>query len=323
VRRRRGRTALLFALAMGFTLQTVSAADVYPRRPIRIVQGFSAGGISDTLARIVGEKLEKRFGQPVIVETRSGGGGVVGMEAVVDATPDGYTLLLGNSAITISPNRKEKLRFDPLRAFVPVSMIGTAPSILVANPAVPASSVAELITYVKAHPGKVDCATSGVGTSNDLAVHLLNHMAHIKITNIPYKGSGPSLTAAVANETPLSFAPVLAAIPHVKQGRLKALGVSSLKRNHAFPDVPAIAETIPGYEDVGFYSIVAPRGAPNTVIELLHREINAALALPDVQTRLTNLGLDVPIMTRSEFGEFIAKDARKWQELVRETNVAL
>lgn len=323
MRRRRGRTALLFALAMGFTLQTVSAADVYPRRPIRIVQGFSAGGISDTLARIVGEKLEKRFGQPVIVETRSGGGGIVGMEAVVDATPDGYTLLLGNSAITISPNRKEKLRFDPLRAFVPVSMIGTAPSILLANPAVPASSVAELITYVKAHPGKVDCATSGVGTSNDLAVHLLNHMAHIKITNIPYKGSGPSLTAAVANETPLSFAPVLAAIPHVKQGRLKALGVSSLKRNHAFPDVPAIAETIPGYEDVGFYSIVAPRGVPNTVIELLHREINAALALPDVQTRLTNLGLDVPTMTRSEFGEFIAKDARKWQELVRETNVAL
>ena len=146
-------------------------------------------------------------------------------------------------------------------------------------------------------------------------------MAGIAIQTVPYKGSGPSLIAAIANETPLSFAPVLSAIPHVTQGRLKALGVSSLKRNRAFPEVPAIAETVPGYEDVGFFSIVAPRAVPSRVLDLLHRQINAALALPDVQTRLVNLGLDVAIMTRAQLGDFIAQDARKWKELVREARL--
>ncbi|MGZ5123183.1 MAG: tripartite tricarboxylate transporter substrate binding protein [Burkholderiales bacterium] len=301
----------------------VHADERFPSRPLRIVQGFSAGGISDTLARIVGDKLERQFNQPVVVETRSGGGGVVGMQAVMDATPDGYTLLLGNSAITISANRKQKLPFDPMKEFVPVSMIGTAPSILLANPALRVSSVSELIAYAKSHDGKVDCATSGVGTSNDLAVHLLNQMAHIKIMKVPYKGSGPSLTAAISNETPLSFAPVLAAISHVKQGRLKPLGVSSLKRNRAFPDVPAIAESVPGYEDVGFYSIVAPREVPRARLDLLHREINSSLALPDVRERLASLGLDVAIMSRDQFGEFMVSDAHKWRGLVSVAHLSL
>ncbi len=314
---------LLGAVGAASAVHTAHAEESFPSRPIRIIQGFSAGGISDTLARIVGEKVERRLGQPIIVEARSGGGGIVGMSAVIDATPDGYTLLLGNSAITISPNRRQKLPFDPLKAFVPVSMIGTAPSILVANPSLPIASIRELIDYAKANPGKTDCATSGIGTSNDLAVHLLNHMAGVRIVNVPYKGSGPSLTAAVSNETPLSFAPVLAAIPHVREGRLKGLGVSSLKRNAAFPDVPAIAESVPGYEDVGFYSIVAPRDVPPRLIRLLHKEINAALALPDVNKRLVNLGLDVAIMTREEFAAFIAQDAKKWKDLVSAASLSL
>jgi tripartite-type tricarboxylate transporter receptor subunit TctC len=304
-------------------IPAVYAGEAYPDRPIRIIQGFSAGGISDTLARIIGEKVEERLGQPIVVETKSGAGGIVGMTAVHDATPDGYTLLLGNSAITISPSRTQKPTFDPIKAFVPVSMIGTAPSILLANPTLPVSSVKELVEYAKARPGKLNCATSGVGTSNDLAVHLLNYMTHIKLTNVPYKGSGPSLLAAISHETPLSFAPVLPSIRLIAQGQLKPLGVSSLKRNKALPDVPAIAESVPGYEDVGFYSIIAPRGVPEPILAVLHKEFNAALALPEVQKRMDSLGLDIAIMSRPQFAKFISEDAQKWKALVMNAHLVL
>ena len=312
------------ALALAATgFQLSYASDKYPYRPIRIVQGFSAGGVSDTLARIVGDKLGERLGQSIVVETRPGGGGIVGMTTVVEATPDGYTLLLGNTSITIAENRKDKPRFDPMKMFVPVSMFGTAPSILLANPAAPVKSVKELVAYAKSRPGDVNCATSGIGTTNDLGVHLLNNMAGVKILNVPDKGSGPSMNAALGNETPLSFAPLLPAIPHVQNRRLRALGMSSLKRNPALPDVPAIAEEIPGYETVGFFSIVAYRDVPKPIIELLHREINAVLAMPAIQAQFTRLGLDIAIMTRREFGDYIENDARKWAELVRKAGLVL
>ena len=312
------------ALALAATgFQLSYAADKYPYRPIRIVQGFSAGGVSDTLARIVGDKLGERLGQSIVVETRPGGGGIVGMTTVVEATPDGYTLLLGNTSITIAQNRKDKPRFDPMKMFVPVSMFGTAPSILLANPSAPVKSVKELIAYARSRPGQMNCATSGIGTTNDLGVHLLNHMAGIKIMNVPYKGSGPSMNAALGNETPLSYAPLLPAIPHVQNKRLRALGMSSLKRNPALPDVPAIAEDVPGYETVGFFGIVAYREVPKPVLELLHREINAVLGMPVVQGHFTRLGLDLAIMTRREFGDFIESDAKKWAELVRKAGLVL
>ena len=317
------RALLLLALA-GAAVHCASAADEkYPQRPIRIIQGFSIGGISDTLARIVGDRLSERLGQPVVVEARPGGGGILSMMSVAQSTPDGYTLLLGNSTLTVSANRSEKPPFDPLRVFVPVSMIGTAPSILMANPATPVNSIRELIAYARANPGRVNCATSGVGTTNDLAVHLLNSMANISILTVPYKGSGPSFIAVLGNETPLSFGPLLPAIPHVKAGRLRALGVSSAKRNQALPEVPAIAETLPGYEDVGFYSIVAHRAVPPRVIDLLHDQINAVLALPDVQKLLTQQGLDVRVMARWEFADFLAQDAKRWKDLVQVAHLVL
>lgn len=320
------RTGMLILALAGVAagVHGAHAADgKYPYKPIRIIQGFSIGGISDTLARVVGDKLGARLGQPIVVEARPGAGGIVGMRSVADATPDGYTLLLGNATMTITPNLKQKPPFDPLKLFVPVSMIGTAPSVLMANVSMPVSSIKELIDHAKANAGKIDCATSGVGTSNDLAVHLLNYMAGIRIVTVPYKGSGPSLTAVLGNETPLSFGPLLPAIPHVKAGRLKGLGISSLKRNPALPDVPAIAEVLPGYEDVGFYSIVARHDVPKPIVELLHHEINAILALPDVQKFLVAQGLDVEIMTRREFADFIARDAGRWKDLVHNAHLVL
>jgi tripartite-type tricarboxylate transporter receptor subunit TctC len=316
---RRGLLALgavLAACALG-----ASAQDRYPYRPIRIVQGFSAGGVSDTLARIVGDKLSERFGQPVVVATKAGGGGIVGMTTVAEATPDGYTLLLGNSSITISPNRTDKPRFDPMKAFVPVSMFGTSPSILLAHLSLPANSVNELVAHAKKIPGKINCATSGIGTTNDLAVHLLNQMAGIRIVNVPYKGSGPSLTAVLGNETALSFAPLLPSIPHVQYKRLRPLGLSGLKRNQAVPDVPTIAESVPGFDAVGFFGIVAYREVPKPIVELLHKEINTVLAMQDVQGHFTRLGLDPSIMTIKEFGDFLKTDAKRWADLVRDAKL--
>ena len=320
------RIALFFVLLSGgLTCAQIAHAQErkYPTKPIRIIQGFSMGGISDTLARVIGEKIGERLGQPVVVESRPGGGGIVGFTAVAGATPDGYTLLLANTSITIAPSRKDKLPFDPMKAFVPVSMIGYAPSILLAHPSMPVGSIKELIAYAKARPGKIDCATSGIGTTNDLGVHLLNHMAGIQIQNVPYKGSGPSLTAAMGNETRLSYSPVQPAIPHVQGGRLKALGVSGLKRNQAFPDVATIAETLPGYEVVGFFGIAAQRDVPRPILEVLHKHINVALTLPDVQKLFDKLGLDISIMTREEFRDFMQRDAERWKNLVRDANLSL
>ena len=316
------RALLLVAAAAAFgSWQSASAG--FPERPLRIIQGFSIGGISDTLARIIGDKLGAQIGQPVVVEARPGAGGLISMRAAYEATPDGYTMLLGNSAITVSPQRSKKPPFDPMKVLVPVSMIGTAPSILLANPSRPIHSVKELIEYAKERPGKVDCATSGIGTTNDLGVHLLNYMAHVKILNVPYKGSGPSLNAVLGDETPLSFAPLLPSIPHVKYGRLTALGVSSAERNAALPDVPAIAETIPGYEDVGFYSLVAHYRTPRKIVERLHKEINEALADAQVRDRLEKFGVNVKIMSRRQFAEFIHKDAAKWANLVQQAHLVL
>ena len=312
-------TALGALLAFGAL--SASAQDRYPYRPIRIVQGFSAGGVSDTLARIVGDKLSERFGQPVVVATKAGGGGIVGMTTVVEATPDGYTLLLGNSSITISPNRTDKPRFDPMRAFVPVSMFGTAPSILLAHLSLPVNSVNELVTHAKKMPGKINSATSGIGTTNDLGIHLLNQMAGIKLIPVPYKGSGPSLTAVLGNETPLSFAPLLPSIPHVQYKRLRPLGLSGLKRNQAVPDVPTIAESLPGFDAVGFFGIVAYREVPKPIVELMHKEINTVLAMPDVQGHFSRLGLDLNIMTMKEFGDFLQTDAKRWSDLVRDAKL--
>lgn len=309
------------ALIAAIGMQTAWAQDRYPYRPIRIIQGFSAGGVSDVLARIVGDKLSERLGQPVVVAAKPGGGGIVGMTTVIEATPDGYTLLLGNSAITISPNRSEKPRFDPMTAFVPVSMFGTAPSILLANLSLPVGSVSDLVAHAKKMPGKINSATSGVGTTNDLGIHLLNQMAGIKLVPIPYKGSGPSLTAVLGNETALSFAPLLPSIPHVQQKRLRALGVSGLKRSPAVPDVPAIAESIPGFDAVGFFGIVAYREVPRPIVDRLHNEINAVLAMPDVQGHVARLGLDLHIMTMKEFGDFIRTDAKRWADLVRDARL--
>ncbi|MCC6535429.1 MAG: tripartite tricarboxylate transporter substrate binding protein [Burkholderiales bacterium] len=314
-------SVLAVAASSALALSAGHADERFPTKPVRIIQGFSIGGISDTVARIVGDPLQERVKQPVVVEARAGAGGVVGMASVNSAPKDGYTLLLGNTVITIAANKQDKPPFDPMKVFVPVSMIGFAPSILMANPSLPVRSVKALIDFAKARPGQIDCATSGVGTSNDLAVHLLNHMGGLKLTTIAYKGSAPSLGAVVSGETPLSFGPLLPAIPPVRSGRLKGLAVSGLTRAPTLPDVPAMTEFLPGYEAVGFYSIVAPAGVPEPVLEKLHTEINGVLSIPIVRKRLESQGMDVAVMSRKEFGDFLQRDAERWRNLVQSASL--
>jgi len=297
------------------------ADSIFPTKPVRIIQGFSIGGISDTIARILGEGLGERLGQPVVVEARAGAGGVVGMAAVRAAPRDGYTLMLGNTVLTITGNKQDKPAFDPMSEFVAVAMIGTSPSILLANRSFPVGDLKQLIAFAKVRPGQIDCATSGVGSTNDLALHLFNHMAGLKLATVPYKGSGPALTATLGGETPLIFSPLLPAIAPVRSGRLKAFGVSGTTRSAALPEVPAIAELLPGYEAVGFSGIVAPTGVPAPVLERLHKEINAVLGMPAVRKRLDAQGVDVAVMSRDEFGTFLNRDAKRWTELVQKANL--
>jgi tripartite-type tricarboxylate transporter receptor subunit TctC len=319
------RSALWLALAAGAALPQIAsgAEGTYPYRPIRIIQGFTVGGVSDTLARTIGEKLGERVGQTVVVEPRQGAGGVLAMEAAAQSSPDGYTLLMGTATITISPNFKQKLAFDPMKSYVPIALLGTAPSILLANPAVPVKSIGELIAYARARPGQINVSTSGVGTTNDLAVHLLNYMTGTKMVTVPYKGSAATLTATIAGETPLNFGPLLPAIPLVQAGRLKALGVTTLKRTPAVPDVPAIAETVPNFEAVSWYGIVAPLKTSPAIVRRLNAEINAVLALPEVAKRLASQGVDVESMSPQQFTEYIKTDAARWKELFERTGLML
>ena len=318
-----GWLGVMAVATAGGALHAAAAEPAYPNKPIRMIQGFTIGGITDTLGRIVGEKLGERLGQNVVIEARPGAGGVVAMEAGVTATPDGYTLLVGTATITISPHFKRKLAFDPLTSLAPVAMLGTSATIFLANAATPVDSIAGLIAYARTRPGALNVATSGVGSTTDLALHLLNYMADVKLVGVPYKGSAATLTATLGGEVPLASVPLLPSIPHVQGGRLKALGVTTAKRTPALPEVPAVAETLPGFEALSWYGIFAPVKAPATIVRRLNVEINAVLAQPEIVKRLAGQGVEVDAMSIGRFREFLARDTARWKELVEKAGLEL
>ena len=300
--------------------ETKDAGD-YPSRPLRFITGFLPGGVSDTIARVVGEKLGERLGQRLVIDGRPGAGGVISMELAATAIPDGYTLLLGTPVVTLSPNFKRKLPFDPLKSFAPVTLLGSSPSILVLHPSLPPNNMRELIAYAKAQSDGLRYASSGQGTTNHLAAELLRVTAGLPFTHVPYKGAAATLVAAMSGEVQLSFVPLLPAIPHIKSGKLKGIAVTGAKRVTALPDLPAIAETVPGYDVVSWYGLLVPVRTPAAIVARLNAETNRVLAMPEVRERLLAQGVEIGGGTQAELAEVIRQDAARWAKLVKEAGI--
>jgi tripartite-type tricarboxylate transporter receptor subunit TctC len=314
---------IAFAAVLACTAIAPARGDEFPRHPLRLITGFLPGGVSDTIARVVGEKLGDRLGQRVVIDGRPGAGGVLSMEIAANATPDGHTLYLGQPVITLSPNFKRKPPFDPIKAFAPVSQIGTGPTMLTVHPSLPVNSVKELIAYAKAQPGGLRFGSSGAGTTNHFSGELLRVTAGIPLTHVPYRGAANVVVAAIQGEIHIAFLPLLAAIPHVKAGRLKGLAVTGAKRSAAVPDLPTVGETLPGYEVTAWYGIVVPAKTAPAIVQRLDRELLQVTQQPDVRQRLASQGVEVEHLGPVPFAAMIRKDAARWAKLVKDAGIVL
>ncbi|HEY0335905.1 MAG TPA: tripartite tricarboxylate transporter substrate binding protein [Burkholderiales bacterium] len=313
----------LFAISIAIFLTAPAQSQTYPSRPIRIIDAFAPGGITELCARAVGEKMSQSFGQPVIVENRPGGGGNIGVGAVARATPDGHTLAVVPSLFTTNISLFRNINWDPVRDFEPLTLVGRTPIFLVVNPTVlRAGSVKELIAFAKAEPGKLNYASGGIGATPHLAAELFKAMAGVDMTHIAYKGTAPAMTDLVAGQVHLSFSSPLTALPHVKSGRLRALGVTALERSKLMPDVPTIAEAgVPGYEVISWFGFLAPAGTPRPIVQKLHAEMAKSLSLPDVRERLGNVGLEIVASTPEQMRAFVKADIAKWAKVIRDARI--
>ena len=309
----------LFALGMaGLTWAGISdaAALDYPTRPVRWIVGYPAGGSTDIVARLVGQYLSEKLGQQFIIENKPGAGNNIATEAVIHAAPDGYTLLFVNPANGINASLYKKLSFNFVRDIAPVGGITRVPNVMEVNPNVPAKTVAEFIAYAKANPNNVNMASSGNGTSVHLSGELFMAITGVKLTHVPYRGSAPALTDMIAGQVQVLFDNLPSSIQHVTGGKLRALAVTTDKRSDALPDVPTVAETVPGYEASAWFGMGAPKGTPPEVIAVLNKTINEALADPNIKARLAEMGGMHMGGTPAEFGKIIADETEKWRKVV-------
>ncbi len=317
--------AIRFALLLGaLWLGGVDQASAqYPTRPVRWIVPYPAGGSTDILARIIGQALTERLGQQFVIENRPGGGNNIGTEAVVHAPPDGYTVLLVNPAHGINATLYPKLSFNFIRDIAPVAGFMRVPNVMEIYPGLPAKSVAEFIAHAKANPGKINWASSGNGTSVHLSGELFKSMTGIEMTHVPYRGSAPALTDLIAGTVHVMFDNMPSSLPHIQAGKLRALGVTTAQRSHALPDVPTVAETVPGYEASAWFGVGAPKGTPADVIDKLNNEVNAALKDEKVKARLAELGGNLIPGTPADFGKVIAEETDKWAKVIKSANVPL
>jgi tripartite-type tricarboxylate transporter receptor subunit TctC len=295
----------------------------YPTRPVRWVVPYPAGGSTDILARIIGGYLSEHLGQQFVIENRPGGGNNIGTEAVVRAAPDGYTLLLVNPAHGINATLYPKLAFNVINDIAPVAGLMRVPNVMEVNPSVPAKTVAEFIAYAKANPGKINWATSGSGTSVHLSGELFKSMTGVDLTHVPYRGSAPALTDMISGTVNVMFDNMPSSLPHIQAGKLRALAVTTAARSEALPDVPTVAETVPGYEASAWFGMGAPKGTPAEVIDKLNKEINAALQDGKIKARLAELGGILIPGTPADFGKVIADETDKWAKVIKSANVPL
>jgi tripartite-type tricarboxylate transporter receptor subunit TctC len=295
----------------------IAWAQTYPARPLRWIVGFPPGGGADTVARILGPWLSERLGQQIIIENRPGASTNIAAQAVVNSPPDGYTLLFYGASTLINTSIFQNLPFNVQRDIAPVSGLVVYPMLLVAHPSLPARSVSELISYAEANPGKVTMASFGTGSASHLAGELFKMMAGIDMVHVPYRGGAPMVTNLIGGQVQVAFDVMVTSLPHVRTGALRALGVAGKNRYEMLPDVPSIAETLPGYEARTWAGVGVPNGTPPEIIARLNREINAGLANPTITARLAEVGTIPMILTAAEFGALIAAESDKWAKVVK------
>jgi tripartite-type tricarboxylate transporter receptor subunit TctC len=296
-------------------------AQAYPSRPIRLILGFAAGGSADIVARLIAQFVSERIGQPVIVENRTGASSNLAGEAVARSAPDGYTLFFVTTVNAINATFFDNLKFDLKRDFAPVSGVTRVPNVLEVNPSVPANNVTEFIAYAKANPGKLNMASTGNGTSIHLAGELFKAMTGANLLHVPYRSPPQAMTDLLAGQVQVMFDVMTQGLAHIKEGRLRALAVTTATRSEVLPDVPTVAETIPGYEASSWSGVCAPAGTPAEIVAMLNWEIQAALADPKIKARLTSLGSTAIAGSPGEFAAFLADETEKWGKVVRAANI--
>jgi tripartite-type tricarboxylate transporter receptor subunit TctC len=299
----------------------IAKAQAYPARPVRILVGYAAGGGVDVIARLIGQRLSERLGQPFIIENRPGAGTNIATEAVVRSPPDGYTLLLATGANAVNATLYEKLNFDFMHDVAPIGSIVRVTLVMVVNPSFPAKSLPEFITYAKANSAKMSVASGGVGGPDHLSGELFKVMAGVNIIHVPYRGLAPALTDLLGEQVQVVFSTVPAAIEYIKAGKLRALAVTTATRSGLLPDVPTVSETVPGFEASQWYGVGAPKNTPAGIVDQLNREINAALADANMKARIADLGCSGLPGSPAEFGRLIAADTEKWAKVIRAANI--
>jgi tripartite-type tricarboxylate transporter receptor subunit TctC len=314
-----GLIAMGFSACLSVTALSVSCAHAqdYPSRPVKWVVGYPAGGATDILARLIGQRLSERLGQQFIIENKPGAGNNVGTEAVVNADPDGYTVLLVNPANGINASLYAKLSFNFIRDIAPVAGIARVPNVMIVPPDFPAKTVAEFIAYAKANPGKVNMASSGNGTSIHLSGELFKAMTGVEMQHVPYRGSAPAVTDMIGNRVQVMFDNMPSCIAHIKAGTLRALAVTTTERSAELPDVPTVGDTVKGYEASAWFGMGAPAKTPKPIIDKLNKEVNAILAEPAIKARLAELG-GVPLTgSPADFGKIVVSETEKWEKVVK------
>ena len=294
----------------------VAMAQAYPTRPVRLIVPLAPGGSGDMLARLMGQWLAERVGQPFVIDNRSGGGTNIGTEAVVRAPADGYTLLLVGAWNTINAALYDKLSFNFIHDIAPVAGIIRSTNVVVVNPSVPAATIPEFIAYAKSRPGKIALASAGAGTPSHLAGELFKMMAGVDMVHVPYRSGGPALTDLLGGQVQVMFVSSAGAIEYVRAGRLLALAVTGARRSEALPDISTVGEFVPGYEASGWYGLGVPRGTPTAIVEKLNNTINAILADPNTKARMADLGGEVLALSPADFGKLIADETEKWAKLI-------
>jgi len=303
------------------TVSRVTWAQAYPTRPVRIIVGQAAGSGSDIAARLLGQRLSERLGQPFVVENRPGAAGNLATEAVVRAPPDGYTLLLSNVANAINATLYDKLSFVFLRDIAPVASIFHVPQVMVVHLSVPAKSVPEFIAYAKANPGKVNMASAGIGSVHHVAGELFKFMTGIDMIHVPYRGTTPAMTDLLAGQAQVMFDVTPSSTPHIKAGKLRALAVTTATRADVLPEVPVMGDFVPGFEASAWLGFGAPKDTPAEIIDILNSEVNAGLANPIIKARFADLGATLLPSSPADFGKLIADETEKWGKVIRSANI--